>query len=703
MNSATPSPILKLFDGGYRLLVPIVPYLARLSPRTHLKDKARGKAPGVMNHEGLWTSLRGWQALEPTLDDLRSWTAMGAGVGIRTGPQPDGTWLLAADADTLDERCAKIIEAQVEGVIGQTPIRIGNAPKALYLIRVAAPPEGQTIPYMSLGFDGGVLEILGRGKQFVAGDSIHPVTLKPYHWSRQLVRFEELPIHPVEAIHALMSACKAALPAAGDVYREGASNRPDNQEALVGDPEMLERAVPLISNVYEVPGRAKFVRMAATFRGAFQNDYERGLELFCEWADKADLSTRPDDSVHEDPAQVYRSIKAPFSAGASLLYEMAEAADASGQFRKADALAAPWFDADVAESQAPTLDELFDESVKSREKSALAWLTLDEAADTALTLSTRPLVKGLLDQGAMSVLYGESNTGKTFVTMDLAYHIATGRPWGGMATTKCVVAYVAAEGGVGARKRAAALRAKYGPCADFHFLLSPVNLLDPKADLVPLGKSLMELKPGFIVLDTFSRVMAGGDENSSTDMGALVRHFDALRALTSAHLMAIHHTGKNLDRGARGHSLLRAATDTEIEVSEGRIRVTKQRDLEKEWTSPFVLQSMVLGIGADGDVVTSAVVDLTKGVSVVPPDKLASAVDAVRVGEWKRDVKSGSSWVGVPVGLALGISSSDVAGRAKIEEILAVLIKDGRLIEEMRWDKHRNARVYVTVSGSIFD
>ena len=157
MNAPRPSPFLKLFADGYRLLVPIVPHDAPLSARTHLKPKSRGKAPGIQNHEGKWTSIRDWQNTTPTEADLKAWTAMGAGVGIRTGPQPDGTWLLAVDADTLDTACAKIIEAQAEGFFGFTPTRIGNAPKALYLIRVAAPPDDQPIPYMSLAFNGGVL------------------------------------------------------------------------------------------------------------------------------------------------------------------------------------------------------------------------------------------------------------------------------------------------------------------------------------------------------------------------------------------------------------------------------------------------------------------------------------------------------------------------------------------------------------------
>ena len=86
--------------------------------------------------------------------------------------------------------------------------------------------------------------------------------------------------------------------------------------------------------------------------------------------------------------------------------------------------------------------------------------------------------------------------------------------------------------------------------------------------------------------------MAGGDENSSVDMGAMVKHLDAIRAATKAHLMVVHHSGKNKAKGARGHSLLRAATDTEIEVDGGRIAVTKQRDIERNFRSAFGIYSI---------------------------------------------------------------------------------------------------------------
>jgi AAA domain-containing protein len=116
-----------------------------------------------------------------------------------------------------------------------------------------------------------------------------------------------------------------------------------------------------------------------------------------------------------------------------------------------------------------------------------------------------------------------------------------------------------------------------------------------------------------IVIDTLSRVMAGGNENAPEDMTALIRNLDAIREHTGAHIMVVHHTGKDTARGARGHSSLRAATDTEIEVANENgvhtAQVTKQRDYQGGETFTFTLKSISLGHDPDGDPVGSCVVE----------------------------------------------------------------------------------------------
>lgn len=241
-----------------------------------------------------------------------------------------------------------------------------------------------------------------------------------------------------------------------------------------------------------------------------------------------------------------------------------------------------------------------------------------DAAAKALSSQAEPLIKGILDRAAMSILYGESNTGKTFVAVDMAFHIAASRAWAGRKTRHGAIVYVAAEGGVGVYKRLAALRKHYPDVPDVPFFIIkfPVDLLHGAehgkalVDLCRQGAERAGMPLEMIVIDTLSRAMSGGDENSSTDMGAIVKSFDALREVTGAHLMVIHHSGKDKARGARGHSLLRAATDTEIEIERGKITVTKQRDMDGEFKQAFDLKILSIGRDADGAHVTSCVVEL---------------------------------------------------------------------------------------------
>jgi predicted transcriptional regulator len=61
--------------------------------------------------------------------------------------------------------------------------------------------------------------------------------------------------------------------------------------------------------------------------------------------------------------------------------------------------------------------------------------------------------------------------------------------------------------------------------------------------------------------------MAGGDENSSKDMGALIAAADALCRATGATVLLVHHTPRNGDN-LRGHTSLEGAVDTAIRVKQ---------------------------------------------------------------------------------------------------------------------------------------
>ncbi len=236
-------------------------------------------------------------------------------------------------------------------------------------------------------------------------------------------------------------------------------------------------------------------------------------------------------------------------------------------------------------------------------------------------LDVRDFVQGVLVEEGSAVVYGESNAGKTFWTTDLALHVAAGREWNGRRVEQGGVIYCVLEGGAGFKNRVAAWRNETLE-RDIPFAAIPVtlNLLDTEADTPKLIEAIrgaaakMGQPVKLVVVDTLSRAMAGGNENAPDDMGALVRNMDQIRQATGACLLFVHHSGKDAAKGARGHSLLRAAIDTEIEVVAGEgegkaATVVKQRELKKGDVFEFVLKVVELGMNRHGEAVTTCLVD----------------------------------------------------------------------------------------------
>lgn len=249
------------------------------------------------------------------------------------------------------------------------------------------------------------------------------------------------------------------------------------------------------------------------------------------------------------------------------------------------------------------------------------------ADNLANTEGAFDFVEDLLTDGAASVIYGASNSGKTFFALDLAAHVATGRRWQGKEVEQGAVLYIALEGTQGAVNRIKAMKMRSilpEEGAPIYVCSSPVNLLDlnhPAAITRMIQNVNTEaiLPVRFVIIDTMARAMAGGDENSGKDMGTAVKTIDVVRAETEAHICVIHHCGKDAAKGARGHSSLRAAIDTEIEIvhPEGdkfrTATVVKQRDLAPIPPLCFSLDIVEVGRTHRGKPITSCVVKAEDG------------------------------------------------------------------------------------------
>jgi hypothetical protein len=246
---------------------------------------------------------------------------------------------------------------------------------------------------------------------------------------------------------------------------------------------------------------------------------------------------------------------------------------------------------------------------------ALLWYSAMESV-----VHQQQLVKGLLLAGSLVVVFGESNTGKTFWILQLALVVASGARWRGRRVHQGLVIYVAGEGAASVRARVAAYRKEHPESTDLPFAIiaQPVDFLSPESIAALIAtirgaESACGSKAVLIVIDTFSRAMPGGDQNSAQDVGGVVANADLIRTEIGACVAFIHHAGKDPAKGARGSSALRAAADTEVLI-EGTTgtrtaTVTKQRDLECGAVMPFELVPVDIGNDPDDNTpITSCVV-----------------------------------------------------------------------------------------------
>ncbi|MBK9294838.1 MAG: AAA family ATPase [Oligoflexia bacterium] len=146
----------------------------------------------------------------------------------------------------------------------------------------------------------------------------------------------------------------------------------------------------------------------------------------------------------------------------------------------------------------------------------------------------------------------------------------------------------------------------------------PVNLLDSKVDAEKLSNTILEIekltqqKVELVFIDTLSKALSGGDENISTDTGKVIKNLELIKRNIKATLLLIHHRGKDTSRGIRGHSSIRAALDTSIELIKEnnltKVKIDKQRDLPPMHPFYFKLEPVFIGTDSEENEVSTCIV-----------------------------------------------------------------------------------------------
>lgn len=169
------------------------------------------------------------------------------------------------------------------------------------------------------------------------------------------------------------------------------------------------------------------------------------------------------------------------------------------------------------------------------------------------------LVKGEIPDKSLSVIYGASGIGKSFIALDYALRVAQSAP----------VLYVAAEGEYGYQARIAAWCKHHQRSEEKLFMcLGAVALLEDDELEMFIGEAERVVKkPKLIIVDTLARSMVGGDENSSRDMGIFIDRCDELVRRFDCAVVIVHHTNKS-GIFERGSNALRGGVAAMIRVSD---------------------------------------------------------------------------------------------------------------------------------------
>jgi len=177
------------------------------------------------------------------------------------------------------------------------------------------------------------------------------------------------------------------------------------------------------------------------------------------------------------------------------------------------------------------------------------------------------LIDGVLEKGTIVALSGKFGTCKSFLALDWAACIATGRKWKGHKTEQGPVLYIAAEGGFGQRDRVTAWENANEcriPDSEFHLIPKPVQLAN-RQHIDQLIELIATEAYDLVIVDTQSRCTVGVDENSAKDMGQVLDNVYRLRdAVEEAGttVILVHHLGKNAAAGGRGSTVIESGVDS---------------------------------------------------------------------------------------------------------------------------------------------
>lgn len=212
------------------------------------------------------------------------------------------------------------------------------------------------------------------------------------------------------------------------------------------------------------------------------------------------------------------------------------------------------------------------------------------------------LIDDILETDAHGILFGASQSFKSFCALRMAYSVCTGEPFFNYQVfTIGRVLYICGEGKGALGRRLKALHIEVGNFHGNFKYIADIVRIDNEISMATVKTAIDKFKPVLVIFDTFSSLAFNTNENDNSEVAqtlALIRNTCA-NGITSS--FAVHHIGKNGALGERGASAFSCNTEFRFELKrETDTMITtlscpKQKDGEP--FAPIHMKAEVIPLG----------------------------------------------------------------------------------------------------------
>jgi len=505
-------------------------------------------------------AMQGWQHAatnsQNTIDNWWTGAYRDHGLGVATGPQPNGQNLLVLDIDEHGISGTATLQ-QLEQRYGALPdtleVLTGNNGRHIYLL---APP------HLSIRNDAGKrlgpgIDIRGDGGQVLAPPTVHP-NGNAYRWRPEHSPEEAIPAAAPAWLLRLITDSAPTPPPTTPLSNDGDgpaaryNQRTTWESILIGDGWTLTRTDPSGEQHWTRPGKNSREGTSATV-GYNQQDV---LVVFT-----SSLSWLPAGAYSRFGYYACRHHNGDRSAAARTLLR------------------------EEHPTTPTTLPEIAEpHDIDSDLLSLLVdWSEFWTQDHTVAEWLAEPIIA----RHRAHAIFAPGGTGKSLLALWLAANIATGTPIFGYTNQPTTVLYLDYE--MTADDLAERLTAMgYGPEHDLTRLRYALLPSLPSLDAADGGRAVHRLATlvgaELVIIDTFGRAVEG-DENLADTVRAFYRHTGYLLKQDGVAFIRIDHAGKDIDKGQRGTSAKNDDVDIVWQMTRrtGNIYQMKTRKARMGW------------------------------------------------------------------------------------------------------------------------